>query len=187
MTEQISRRSLGVLGFGAAAVAGAVATGADAQVRAATGASLTAGDWMAQVKAQHAAIDAGFQEVKRLRTANGKRGAFRRLAGLLAAHSIAEETSLYPGIDMKVGDAQFRKASHDQQEAKVLTAAIDNALLMGDMATADSTLATLEAAVKAHVAEEESQYYPALMRAADARMNAKMSMDFRNQFTKSIA
>lgn len=185
MTDQISRRSLGALGLGAAAVAGAVATGADAQMRG--GASLTAGNWMDQVKAQHAAIDAGFQEVKRLRTADGKRGAFRRLAGLLAAHSIAEETSLYPGIDMKVGDAQFRKASHDQQEAKVLTAQIDNALLLGDLTTATATLLTLEAAIKAHVAEEETQYYPALLRAADARMNAKMSMDFRNQFTKSIA
>jgi hypothetical protein len=142
---------------------------------------------MDQVKAQHAAIDAGFAEVKRVNGVGAKYGAFRRLAGLLAAHSIAEETSLYPGIDMKVGDPQFRKASHDQQEAKVLTNKIDNALAMGDLATANTTLAQLEAAVKAHVAEEETQYYPALMRAADARMNNKMSADFRQQFTKSMS
>lgn len=185
-STQVSRRNLGMLGFGAVAAA-AVADAAGARAPMPAGAAgLTGGNWMEQVQAQHRAIDAGFQRTKAARGPR-KTAEFKALAGLLAAHSIAEETSLYPGIDMKVGDPQFEKASHDQQIAKVMVAKIDNAMAMGDMRTANATLLELEAAIKAHVAEEEGQYYPALLRAADARMNAKMTDDFRMTFTKAIA
>lgn len=179
----VSRRNLGMMGVGVAAAA--VVAGPVLAQRPYGMSQLTGGDWMAQVRAQHAAIDRQFQQVKAAR-GGAKTQEFKALAGLLSAHSLAEENTLYPGIEMKVGDPQFRKASGDQQMAKVLVARIDNAMAMGDMKTAESTLATLEAAIKAHVAEEEDQYYPALMRAADARMNAKMTTDFRMWFQRAM-
>ena len=48
-------------------------------------------------------------------------------------------------------------------------------------------LMALEAAIKAHVGEEENSQYPKLMRTATPAMNAKMTADFRREFTRYIS
>ena len=188
MSEQgISRRALGGLGVSAALATASVASAQMGDGRmGGMRRELTEGDWMRQVKAQHEAINRGFARVREARGPE-KMEAFKRLSNLLAAHSIAEETSLYPAIAIQGDRDQSREAYREQQEAKVLTATIDNAMFVGDMETARRTLDTLQAAVTEHVNHEENRWYPALMRKADARMNAKLTDDFRREFSQAIA
>ena len=182
--QGLSRRNLGGVGLGVAVAAATLPAMADA---APAPAALTAGNWMNQVKAQHAAISAGFAATRGAKSPVAMKAAFRNLADLLTAHSIAEEVALYPGIAIEGDKASSDRAYQEQQEAKVLVARIDGAMMKGDRATAMSTLATLEQAITAHVREEEDQWYPALMKKADARMNAKMTADFRRAFSRDIA
>jgi len=181
----VSRRNLGLFAAGAAAAA----TPSLAQPAAKTGmaAGLTAGDWMAQVRAQHRETDRHFQLVKTARTDAERMSHFRMLASLLSGHSLAEEVALYPGLFMQGDEADSKEAYDEQSMAKVLTARIDNAMAMGRRDEAMKLVAQLEAAVKAHVAHEEKEWYPALQKKATAQMNAKMTADFRREFTKYMA
>jgi len=185
--KQVSRRDIGLLAAGAAA---AVATPAAAQPAARAGgmvAGLTAGDWMAQVLAQHREIDRHFQLVKAARTDGERMQHFRMLASLLSGHSLAEEVALYPGLYIQGEESDSKQAYDEQSLAKVLTARIDNAMAMGRRDEALKLVGQLETAVKAHVAHEEKEWYPALMKKANAQMNAKMTADFRREFTKYMA
>lgn len=191
MTDMtVSRRMLGGLAAGAAAagVAAPAAAQRSAPMRMPSVSSLTAGDWMAQVKAQHMAIDAGFQRLKATRESDGRgrQAALMDLAGLLTGHSIAEQVALYPGVALVAGDRPGSdKLYMDQQHAKVMVAELMNLPMTGPEFM--TRLTALEAAVKAHVADEEGREYPELMRAADRAMNEKMTADFRREFTKYMA
>jgi hemerythrin superfamily protein len=179
----VSRRSLGLLAAGAAAAAAAPALGQPAG-KGGMAAGLTAGDWMAQVRAQHREIDRHFQLVKTAKTDADRTSHFRMLASLLSGHSLAEEVALYPGLFIQGEESDSKEAYDEQSMAKVLTARIDNAMAMGRRDEAMKLVGQLETAVKAHVAHEEKEWYPALMKKATAQMNAKMTADFRREFTK---
>ena len=188
MTDtDMNRRSLGAAAVGIAAAA--VAAPLAAQPMMMDGKMprmpmLTQGDWMAQVKAQHAAIDREFQMIKATRDSEMPKRMqhFKMLATLLTGHSIAEEVALYPGIAMNGDTAGSDRLYMEQQHAKVMVAELDNMPKSGPNFM--PRLTALESAIKAHVAEEEGDLYPKLMRQASADMNQKMSMDFRKEFSR---
>ncbi len=185
MATEVSRRNFAALAAGGTAVL--VAAGpAVAQRGMGNGLGrLTGGDWMAQVRAQHRAIDAQFQVLKGLRGPARRTAELMTLKTLLTAHSIAEEVALYPGVAMKVSRSELDRLYKEQQDAKVTLAEIDAMLAMpGRDPDFMPRLMALEAAIKTHVAEEESQAFPRLMRAATPQMNAKMSRDFAMAFTR---
>ena len=187
ISTETTRRDLGALALGGiAAAAAAPAMAAPAMGMPSVGA-LTAGDWMAQVKAQHMAIDRQFAALKATRDGDtaGRTAGLKMLATLLTGHSIAEEVALYPGVAMKGDTAGSDQLYIEQQHAKVMVAELDNMPKTGPEFLA--RLTTLETALKAHVAEEEGQRYPALMRAATPAENAKMTADLRREFTRYIA
>ena len=194
MDETLDRRRFGAIAVGAAAAAAATAASpALAQpMRMGMGGMpgvgmLTAGDWMQQVRAQHMAVDRQFAMLRRTRDGDGAmrdRG-LKDLATMLTAHSVAEEVALYPGIAMS-GDRQGSDRLYmEQSHAKVMIAELDAMPRNGPAFM--GRLMALEAAIKAHVAEEENDLYPRLMRSAGPRMNAKMTQDFRREFTRYIA
>jgi len=188
MDEAFSRRDLALLGAGVA-VAAALPSTALAQARGTGPSGLTRGDWFAQVRAQHQAINAGFQMVRGARGEAAMKAAFKRLSMLLAAHSIAEEVALYPGpaVSGQGDQNEMRHLYDEQQMAKVMTARIDAALATGQRDQAMTLLGQLEQALAAHVREEEEQFYPALQQSASAAMNEKMTRDFRLRFTQAMA
>lgn len=184
MTD-ISRRKFAaaaVAGLGVAATAPAIAQRRYPPMAGAGG--LTAGDWMNQVRAQHAAIDRQFQVLKRPLGLGARRAGLMTLKTMLTAHSIAEETALYPGVVLMVDRGEGDRLYREQQEAKVMLAEIDNMMAMGRTGDFLGRLTALETAIKAHVAEEENDAYPRLMRAANPMMNAKMTADFRMSFNR---
>jgi hypothetical protein len=183
--RQVSRRDLALLAAGAAVVT-AAPVAAQPAMKGMVG-QLTAGDWMAQVKAQHAEIARHFKLVRGARSDGERMQHFKMLAGLLAGHSIAEEVALYPGLYIQGDQGDGKQAYDEQQLAKVMTTRIDNAMAMGRRDEALKLVAELEAAIMAHVGHEEKEWYPQLMKKADAKMNAKMTADFRREFTKYMA
>lgn len=180
----ISGRALAGLAVGAAAASGAIP--AIAQDRRGMG-SPTSGSWMDQVMAQHRMVDQLFAKLKATRDRDrGERTALlKTLAESLTAHSIAEETVLYPAIAMMNQTAKSDELYIEQSHAKVILAELDNMPKEGPEFL--SRLGALEAAIKAHVADEEGNVYPRLMQTASPAQNAKMSDDFRKHFTKYVA
>lgn len=190
-TENLDRRKFGamIVGGAAAAVAGpALAQRRRMPMGMNMGmtpvSALTAGDWMQQVRAQHREIDRHFAMLKntRDRDAGMRDMHLKQLATVLTGHSIAEEVALYPGVAITGDRPGSDKLYMDQQHAKVMVAEIDAMPRMGPMFM--ERLTALEAAIKAHVAEEETQKYPQLMRTATREMNLKMTADFRREFTR---
>lgn len=188
MTEAFSRRDLALLGAGVAAATVLPST-ALAQARGTGPSGLTQGDWFAQVRAQHQAINAGIAMMRNARGPAAMKAAFKRLSTLLAAHSIAEEVALYPGpaVSGQGDQNEMRRLYDEQQMAKVMTARIDAAIAAGQRDQAMSLLDQLEQALMAHVREEETQFFPALQRSAGPAMNEKMTRDFRMVFSQAMS
>lgn len=192
MTDAVmNRRMLGSAAVGLAAAAVAAPAVAAPMMhdmdRMARMPMLTQGDWMSQVKAQHQAIDREFQMIKATRDnqMDKRMQHFKMLATLLTGHSITEEVALYPGIAINGDVAGSDRLYMEQQHAKVMVAELDNMPKSGPDFM--PRLTALESAIKAHVAEEEGDLYPKLMRQASADMNQKMSTDFRREFTRYMA
>jgi len=188
--ETLGRRQFGAMvvgGAAAAAAASPVLAQRGPAMRAPSVASLTAGNWMQQVKAQHMEVDRHFAMLRQSgpREAAARDGHLKMLATLLTGHSIAEEVALYPGLAM-IGDVGASdKLYMEQQHAKVMIAQIDAMPRQGPQFM--DRLATLESAIKAHVADEEGNQYPKLMRQATPAQNAKMTADFRREFTRYMS
>lgn len=188
--ETFGRRQFGAMvvgGAAAAAVASPVLAQRDAAMRAPSIASLTAGNWMQQVQAQHREVDRHFAMLKQTGPRQGamRDAQLKMLATVLTGHSIAEEVALYPGLAM-IGDVGASdKLYMEQQHAKVMIAQIDAMPRQGPQFM--DRLMTLETAIKAHVTDEEGNQYPKLMRQATAAQNAKMTADFRREFTRYMA
>lgn len=177
-TTDFSRRALGGLAF-----AGAVAAATPAFAQRGMG-SLTAGSWMDQVKAQHRAIDALFVQLKSSRAGPQRTALLKRLADTLTAHSVAEEVVLYPAIAIEGDVPKSDELYIEQSHAKVMLNELDRLPKTGREFL--PKLMALETAIKEHVADEEGNAYPKLMRQASAAENAKMSADFRMHYNKHI-
>lgn len=180
MDQALTRRNLGVL---AAGVAAAASIGSSGEAEAA----MVATDWLAQIKHQHREIDRRLMMVKNASNHAARVAAFKAFATYLSAHSMAEENSVYPAIAITGSEASAKQLYHEQDDAEILVGRIDNALAMGQDDQVPAMLDTLATALHAHVAEEEGQVFPALQAAADARMNAKLSMDFSMAFNRAVA
>lgn len=181
---QPSRRALaGLAGLAGAALA--APTLAQPLTRGGIGAArdLVQGDWFAQVRAQHQAVDRMFAAVRAARGANQRLGLFRDLKLALTAHSVAEEVSLYPGLALSGQRQAADRAYQEQSEAKILLAELDSLDPVGRQF--EDRLNTLMTAIRSHVEAEERDWYPQLQRRAGA-MNDKMTRDFRQSFRRYL-
>lgn len=81
----------------------------------------------------------------------------------LSRHSVAEEEHLYPAVRRRVpnGDALADQEIREHAEAEVLMKALDG--MEPNDPDFGPKLAELMAAIRAHIAEEEGQLFPALV------------------------
>ena len=179
MTEGISRRALAAYAAGTAA--GVALLGGVAEAAASTS------DWLATIKAQHQEIDRRLGMVRSATSPAARRAAFKAFANYLSAHSLAEETSVYPAIAITGSTPDAQQLYHEQDDAEILVARIDNKLAKGQDAEVSALLDQLATALHAHVAEEETRKFPALRQSADAAMNAKITADFKATFARAVA
>jgi hemerythrin superfamily protein len=185
MDQMISRRDLGLVAVGILS-AGSVGFAETATAAAAMGAD-TGGDWLATIKAQHAELDHLLAAVKAAGSGAARTAAFKKFSIYLSAHSMAEETTVYPALAITGSEAESKQLYGEQDAAKVLVARIDDALSSGDDAEVPAMLETLGNALHAHVAEEENQYFPPLKARENATMNLKLSAEFNQAFRRASA
>jgi hemerythrin superfamily protein len=185
MDQMISRRDLGLAAVSVLA-AGSVGFAATAAASATTGAE-TGGDWLATIKAQHAELDRLLAAVKAAGSREARIAAFKKFSIYLSAHSMAEETTVYPALAITGSEAASKQLYSEQDAAKVLVARIDDALSSGDGSDVPAMLDTLGNALHAHVAEEENEFFPPLKAREDATMNAKLSSEFSQAFRRASA
>jgi hemerythrin superfamily protein len=181
MDQVLTRRNLGKL---AAVAAAATSIGLSGVAKAA---EAMGDDWFATIKMQHREIDRRLMAVKNASTHMARVAAFKSFAIYLTAHSVAEETSVYPAIAIKESDAAAKQLYHEQDDAEILVGRIENALAMDEDAQIGPMLDQLAMALHAHVDEEETQKFPALQSAADARLNARISTQFNATFNRAMS
>lgn len=82
----------------------------------------------------------------------------RRICMALRAHMAAEEDYLYPAVGKSVDRKLAEQAVEEHREARQLMERIEAA---ADSAQRDGAMSSLQTAIEAHVAEEETQLFPA--------------------------
>jgi hypothetical protein len=145
------------------------------------------GDWLDTIKAQHRELDRLLGSVQSAGSHAERVAAFKRFSIYLSAHSLAEETTVYPALAITGSQGESKQLYGEQNDAKVLVARIDDALTMGQDADATAMLQTLAQALHAHVAEDENQDFPPLKARENAMMNAKLTADFNKAFMRAAS
>ena len=142
------------------------------------------GDWLDQALDHHLEIEAAFEACKEAAPGEARVEAMRDLGTWLVAHSIAEEVALYPGLAEEGSLAGAAMAYQEQSLAKVQMAFLEKI----DPMSQDwlDKLGHIEGAVKHHVYEEESTWFPKLKREASAEDQAHMTERYAEEFEHYI-
>ena len=167
-----------------AILVGAAATAALLPFRQAIAQTEAAGgDWMAMVKAHHLMIAKSFDDILGSSGEPSMR-MLKKLAYQLTAHSVAEENVIYPAIAMHGMTRESDMLYLDQAHAKVGNAEIDmDAMTGADKGAMMDKVKALQAAVLKHAKEdEEANLFPKLQQQLDAKQNAMLTMQYKQQF-----
>jgi gas vesicle protein len=182
MTEptSLSRRD-----FGAAAAAAAALAAAPA---AAQPLRRAGPEWYRAIQEHHRQL---FDLMGRAMDGAGGRPAalvplIRRINMVNATHSIAEEVSIYPMIDILGMRDRSESLYREQQMAKVMGTRMLIQAQQGDPGLRD-TMRQLSDALRAHVREEEDQTYPDLVRRASPAQNRMISEMYSETFRRASA
>jgi hypothetical protein len=113
--------------------------------------------WLAQVLEHHMQIEDAFLAIKSATDAAARRRAEKALAGILTAHSIAEESVLYPALALHGEKSHATAAYTEQSAAKIQMAALEDL----DPMSQDymDKLEHIRGAVAHHVYEEEGTWF----------------------------
>jgi hypothetical protein len=138
--------------------------------------------WLALVLDHHLAIESCFAAVKNASTASARTAAQKKLALMLTAHSIAEESVVYPAMALTDQKGHATDAYAEQSAAKVQMAALDEL----DPMSQDylDKLEHIRGAVAHHVYEEESDYFVKLRQNGDGAMQAKLTRKYQEEFAR---
>lgn len=154
---------------------------ARAKARAAAGGS----GWLALVIHHHEQIEAAFADVKGASNAVARVAAQRRLAIMLTGHSIAEESVIYPAIDLVADEKGDSTTAYTQQSAaKVEMSALDDLEPMSQDYL--DKLEHIEGAVAHHVYEEEGTWFVDLQEKASPQVKAKLTRRYQEEFDRYV-
>lgn len=151
---------------------------ARAKARAAAGDSV----WLNTILDHHVQIEDAFAALLAASSAPARREAQKNLAIILTAHSIAEESVIYPAMALTTQKGHSASAYTQQSAAKVEMAALDDLDPMSQ-AYLDK-VRHIQGAVAHHVYEEESDWFPELRQKADATMQTRLSKRYREEFQR---
>ncbi len=176
MDTVLSRRSLGFAAVGVAALAAMRASVAEAQA--------AGGNWFDMVKSHHALIAASLDRILATSDGQGAERAERlkHLGYLLTAHSVAEESVIYPALARMGMTAASDQLYMEQAHAKVGAADLEMSPKGGSEWL--SKVSALKIAILHHAKdEEEADLFPKLIRAVGPEMNAKLTAAYARQFS----
>lgn len=138
--------------------------------------------WLSEVIRQHAAIEQALDAVRMTPRGAERRHALQWLAALLTGHSLAEQAVLYPALSFECRRAHAVTAYADESNAKVELAALQT-MPLSDPDFHDK-LERFRADLAFHIHEEESHWYPALVRCLDQAGHAELSSRFVAEFRR---
>lgn len=141
-----------------------------------------AGDvgWLNMILDHHVQIEDAFAAVEGATSAAARRAAQKELGIILTGHSIAEEAAIYPAMVLTTQKGHSGTAYTEQSAAKVQLAALDDL----DPTSHDfaDKVAHLKAAVRLHIYQEESKWFPELREKADPQLQTRLSKRYREEF-----
>jgi hemerythrin superfamily protein len=140
--------------------------------------------WLATILDHHLQIEECFAEVKNANSATGRKKAQKQLALMLTGHSIAEESVVYPAMAANGQESGSDELYSEQSTAKVDMAALDDLEPMSQDYL--DKLEHIRSAVAHHVYEEESDYFPKLMDAADTATQSKLTRKYKEEFERYV-
>jgi hemerythrin superfamily protein len=138
--------------------------------------------WLADVLDHHRQIDAAFAAVKTGASASDRRAALKQLGELLTAHSIAEENIIYPALSDQGENGHATMAYTEQAAAKMQLGLLERMDPMSEDFI--DKFGHLEGAVKHHVYQEESHWFPELVKAADGADHQQIATRYSEEFNR---
>jgi hypothetical protein len=155
----------------------------EARVKAKTAAR--SAEWLAMVLQHHEHIEAAFAAVKAATTTAQCVAAQKGLGNVLMGHAIAEEAVLYPALAIIDEKSDAETAYSQQAEAKMQMAMLDVLAPMSKEYA--EKLEDIRVAVAHHVYEEEGTWFLELAKKAPAAVQAKLALQYREEFDKYFA
>ena len=138
--------------------------------------------WLAEVLDHHEMIEQAFSQARTAPDPETAREAARMLGEVLASHSLAEEVVLYPALVMEHHKGHAAMAYQEQQMAKVEMAELE--LLEPLSEEWRDKLEHIEGAVRHHMYEEESIWYPKLAKEASPQVLAHLDERFVEEWQR---
>jgi hemerythrin superfamily protein len=121
-------------------------------------------DWFAQILLHHRGIEDAFNQAFSATQASDKLSAVKTLGVLLTGHSNAEEAVIYPAVVEHSSKSHATMAYEEQAMAKIQLAMLEELDPLG--AEWREKLEHLQSAVAQHVYQEESSWFPEVLRNA---------------------
>lgn len=115
------------------------------------------GDWLSCALEHHDHIRAAFETARRAPPGGARIAAMKGLAVVLNGHSLAEEVVLYPALAAVDAARHAQTAYAEQTEAKIQMAQLER--LSPQSPDWLAQLEEIQAAVLAHMEEEESTFF----------------------------
>jgi hemerythrin superfamily protein len=139
---------------------------------------LTAGnDWLVSAISHHKRIEEIFDRARYATDSGTRITAMKDLHDVLTAHSVAEETVLYPALVTSGHKVHAAEAYQEQTMAKIQLAELEQLNPNGQ--EWQDKLEHIRGAVLHHIYEEEKDWFPELVEQADSTLlNARFDDEF---------
>jgi hypothetical protein len=167
-----------------AAVKPAESERARAQARSEAHAVAVPGEWLSLVLEHHAQIEMAFAALQGAISSGHRLDAHRELAEILTAHSIAEESVLYPALALHGAKGHAETGYSEQSTVKIDMAALDEL----DPVSQEylDKLEQIRAAVAHHVYQEEGTWFPELQAKGSPVDHARLTARYIEEFDRYI-
>jgi|SRR6476469_9815095 len=158
-----------------------------AEARDRARAACSPGDWLSLILDHHMQLEDSFARTLSEPSAGGRKSALKDLGVLITGHAIAEESVIYPAMDMS-GEAHHANHAYKEQETvKKEMAALEQLDPMSQEFT--DKLTDVRDAVAHHMVEEEGTWFPELHGASgvDQQMLTKRYSEEFDRYTHAGA
>jgi hypothetical protein len=140
--------------------------------------------WMSMAISHHDQIESSFEAARSSTTEVEALAAFKQLATLLTAHSIAEETVLYPALVIEGHKMHAGTAYEEHQMAKIQMAELERLTPLSQ--EWHDKLEHVRGAVLHHIYEEEKTWFPEIAQKASGTDQALLDVRFAEEFERSM-
>lgn len=140
-------------------------------------------DWLAQVLDHHRQIESAFDRALNAEGAQERREAASGLAVILMAHANAEEAVIYPALVEGSSKAHTTMAYEEQAAAKINMAILESLDPMSKEWR--DKLEHIQGAVLQHVYQEESSWFPDVVRNVPTDKQQQLTKRYAEEFGRN--